>query len=64
MHPSTLQFRKSSYSANASDCVEVADLPGGGAALRDTKHRGLGHVPVAEAPAWLALLAVAKHDAL
>ncbi|MFE9638224.1 DUF397 domain-containing protein [Nocardiopsis alba] len=39
-----LIFRKSSYSANASDCVEVADVPGA-SAIRDTKRRTDGHLP-------------------
>jgi hypothetical protein len=34
------QWRKSSYSnGNGGDCVEVADLPGGGLAVRDSKSR-------------------------
>ncbi|MFE9246432.1 DUF397 domain-containing protein [Nocardiopsis sp. NPDC006938] len=56
MHPHTteLTFRKSSYSANASDCVEVADLPGEHL-VRDTQNRDAGHLefPTAE---WTALL--------
>ena len=39
MHSSTdsakLNFRKSSYS-NPNNCVEVADVPGGDAAVRDS----------------------------
>jgi hypothetical protein len=34
----TLHWFKSSFSA-AGNCVEVAHLPGGGVALRDTKDR-------------------------
>ncbi|MDA2811638.1 DUF397 domain-containing protein [Nocardiopsis sp. RSe5-2] len=37
-----LKFRKSSHSAGASECVEVADLPTG-AAVRDSKHVAEGH---------------------
>ncbi|MGW9633348.1 DUF397 domain-containing protein [Nocardiopsis alba] len=40
----TLNFRKSSYSANESACVEVADTPGT-SAVRDTKRRTDGHLP-------------------
>jgi len=32
-----LTWAKSSYSANSGDCVEVAPLPGGGRAVRDSK---------------------------
>lgn len=31
-------WRKSSYSAGENNCVEIADLPGGGRAVRDSKH--------------------------
>lgn len=59
MYPSInateLRFRKSSYSANASDCVEVADLPTGGAAVRDTQHREAGHLEFPQQE-WSALL--------
>ena len=35
---STLRWRKSSFSGGqGGDCVEVAELPGGGRALRDSK---------------------------
>ncbi|WP_435109903.1 DUF397 domain-containing protein [Nocardiopsis synnemataformans] len=56
---SRLTFRKSSYSSGrGQDCVEVADT-GTGAAVRDTKHRELGHLefPGAE---WSAFLDVAR----
>lgn len=32
-----LTFRKSSFSSDNGGCVEVADLPDGGKALRDSK---------------------------
>ncbi|MFC4560816.1 DUF397 domain-containing protein [Nocardiopsis mangrovi] len=38
-----LRFRKSSYSAGASECVEVADGPAF-SAVRDTQNRHLGHL--------------------
>ncbi len=40
--PAGVSWRKSSFSGNQGDslgCVEVAFLPGGGVALRDTKDR-------------------------
>ncbi|MGW5876006.1 DUF397 domain-containing protein [Nocardiopsis terrae] len=53
-----MKFRKSSYSATESHCVEVADLDDG-AAMRDTKHRELGMLtfPGLE---WQAFLAGAR----
>jgi hypothetical protein len=40
MDLSGLQWRKSTRSdANGGQCVEVADLPDGGAAVRDSKNR-------------------------
>ncbi|WP_306366248.1 DUF397 domain-containing protein [Nocardiopsis sp. CC223A] len=59
---SHLIFRKSSYSQGTTEnCVEVADLPAGGAAVRDTQNRELGHleVPAAE---WTALLRAATRS--
>ncbi|MFB8763860.1 DUF397 domain-containing protein [Nocardiopsis alba] len=41
--PRTLDFRKSSYSANSANCVEVADTDTG-AAVRDSKHPDAGHL--------------------
>ncbi|MFB8777133.1 DUF397 domain-containing protein [Streptomyces broussonetiae] len=35
---SPLEWVKSSYSGNNGNCVEVAALPGGGRALRDSKN--------------------------
>ncbi|MDT3396274.1 DUF397 domain-containing protein [Streptomyces sp. B1866] len=31
-------WRKSSYSNGGNHCVEITDLPGGGVAVRDSKH--------------------------
>jgi hypothetical protein len=56
-------WRKSSYSGGTGgSCVEVAVAPGS-SAVRDTRHRHLGHL---EFPAveWAALLAAAKHGEL
>ncbi|WP_106399903.1 DUF397 domain-containing protein [Actinocorallia populi] len=36
-----LIWRKSSHSGSGDQCVEVAALPGGGRAIRDSKHPGL-----------------------
>jgi hypothetical protein len=50
---------KSSFSA-AGNCVEVAHLPGGGVAVRDTKDRAkTPHVYTR--PEWEAFLAGAKN---
>ncbi|MER6284444.1 DUF397 domain-containing protein [Streptomyces sviceus] len=32
-----MNWRKSSYSGSTNECVEIADLPAGGRAVRDTK---------------------------
>lgn len=48
-------WRKSSYSANANDCVEVGLRIG----IRDSK--STGHLPVAD-PAWSAFLTAVKAD--
>jgi hypothetical protein len=57
MYSSTdLNFRKSSYSQpEGQNCVEVADLPTPGVAVRDSQNPGQGHlvVPAAE---WTTLL--------
>jgi Domain of unknown function (DUF397) len=51
---SRAQWRKSSYSGNSGNCVEVADL-GHGVAVRDSKDSG-GAVLVVTPSAWAALL--------
>ncbi|CAL9612826.1 hypothetical protein SUDANB121_05687 [Nocardiopsis dassonvillei] len=57
MTPNELEFRKSSYSAQDQECVEVADLPAG-AAVRDSKNPGDGHFPF-PASEWSAFLRTA-----
>jgi hypothetical protein len=54
----SLVFRKSSYS-NPQNCVEVADVPGGDAAVRDSMNPQDGHflMPGAE---WSALLGAVR----
>lgn len=37
IQPGSLEWVKSSYSGNNGNCVEVAVLPAGGRALRDSK---------------------------
>lgn len=65
MHPSAsiteLVFRKSSYSANANDCVEVADTPTVHA-VRDTKNREAGHLAFAHGEWAAALLTSVRTD--
>ncbi|WP_017604994.1 DUF397 domain-containing protein [Nocardiopsis alkaliphila] len=53
-----LVFKKSSYSGQEPNCVEVADLPLG-AAIRDSKHPDRGHLPFPAAE-WDAFLASAR----
>jgi Domain of unknown function (DUF397) len=36
--PSTLSWQKSSFTANNGQCVELAALPEGGVAIRDSKN--------------------------
>ena len=60
MTTNDLIFRKSSYSANSANCVEVADTDGT-SAVRDTQNRGQGHLlfPSAE---WTALLSTTRAE--
>ncbi|MEU2945529.1 DUF397 domain-containing protein [Nocardiopsis alba] len=53
-----LPFRKSSYSANASDCVEVADIPGT-SAIRDSQNPASGHLTFSSSE-WTALLTTTR----
>ncbi|GAB3709676.1 DUF397 domain-containing protein [Nocardiopsis oceani] len=56
--PSAANWRKASYSADQTACVEVADWPTG-AAVRDTKHRELGALFFSGSE-WTAFLDTAK----
>ncbi|MEU0237181.1 DUF397 domain-containing protein [Nocardiopsis sp. NPDC006198] len=53
-------FRKSSYSATANECVEVADLPGKHL-VRDTQNRQLGHLAFPSAE-WRALISTTRRE--
>lgn len=57
-----LNFRKSSYS-NPQNCVEVADVPGGDAAVRDSQNPEQGHF-VVSGTEWSALLSAVRHSQL
>ncbi|MEU3015945.1 DUF397 domain-containing protein [Nocardiopsis sp. NPDC007018] len=56
-----LEFRKSSYSSTAQECVEVADVPGV-SAVRDTQHRDLGALAFPSSE-WQALIDTARLEA-
>ncbi|MEV0675719.1 DUF397 domain-containing protein [Actinosynnema sp. NPDC050436] len=53
------EWRKSSYSGNDSNCVEVS--PGPATGLRDSKHPDSGHI-VISAPAFRAFVRSLKRD--
>ncbi|RKS05548.1 uncharacterized protein DUF397 [Nocardiopsis sp. Huas11] len=52
-------WHKSSYSPNGANCVEAREHAGG-ADVRDTQNRELGHITV-PAGQWIALLAGLGH---
>lgn len=52
-------FRKSSYSGQEGNCVEVAVMAGGGRAVRDSKDQ-TGPVLAVARPGWRAFLGGAK----
>ena len=54
-----LKFRTSSYS-DRSNCVAVADHPGG-AVVRDSKHPERGYLPFSGAE-WIALLSATARE--
>lgn len=58
---SSLEFRKSTFSGgNGGGCVEVAELPDGGRAVRDSKQGSTGPVLCFNAVEWEAFLKGAK----
>jgi len=60
VHTDGLDWRTSTFSGdNGNSCVEVAFLPDGGTALRDTKNRTLAahHYPAAT---WTAFLTAVR----
>ena len=56
-------WRTSSYSTSGNQCVEVAPLPGGEVAVRDSKNHDAG-VLVIRAHAWAAFTAALKNGDL
>jgi hypothetical protein len=57
LRDSQLRWRKSSHSnGNGGACVEVADLPDGGRAVRDSKDRS-GPILAFTAAEWAAFVA-------
>ncbi|MDA0565294.1 DUF397 domain-containing protein [Streptomonospora sp. S1-112] len=52
-------WRTSSYSGTRGECVEVADTLAQGAAIRDSKNRGAGHLVVPPME-WTAFLVAVK----
>ncbi|MFC4533880.1 DUF397 domain-containing protein [Sphaerisporangium dianthi] len=58
-----LTWRKSAYSGQTGNCVEVASLPGGGRAVRDSKVPE-GAVLVCAPREWRAFLQGLKGDGL
>ncbi|MUL42262.1 DUF397 domain-containing protein [Streptomonospora sp. PA3] len=59
---SPFRFRKSSYSFK-ENCLEVAEGPGAGVAVRDSLNTAAGHL-VFTAAAWAALLGLVKAGTL
>ena len=55
-HDLCLAWRKSRYSSDQGNCVEVADLDGGGRAVRDSKNPH-GPALVFSAAEWAAFAA-------
>ena len=57
----TSDWRTSSHSGGGNQCVEVAVLPGGHVAVRDTKNRAAG-MHVFSVAAWTAFVAAIKDE--
>jgi len=60
MELTSLRWRKSTRSTNAVNCVEVASLPDGGTAVRDSKLGDDSPVLKFTRPEWEAFLAGAR----
>ncbi|KAA9375494.1 DUF397 domain-containing protein [Microbispora cellulosiformans] len=58
--PYLLEWRKSSYSGSGDNCVEVAELAGGGRAVRDSKDPD-GPVLTFTSAEWCAFIGGVKH---
>jgi hypothetical protein len=58
--PARPQWRKSSYSSNGENCVEVAPVPDL-VLVRDSKSRDAGVIEFA-VPAWVAFVVSARED--
>lgn len=58
-----MKWYKSSYSSGTGECVEVADLPAGVRAVRDSKNPDGGMLMFAHAQ-WSAFTAALKSGAL
>jgi hypothetical protein len=56
------RWRTSTYSGGGNQCVEVAVLPGGQIAVRDTKDRESG-IQLFSAAAWTTFVSTLKHGA-
>ncbi|MGW3024847.1 DUF397 domain-containing protein [Streptomyces sp. NPDC001221] len=59
-NPDELSWKTSSYTNGNGACVDVAKLPDGGRALRDTKDKGQGPVHFFTKPEWDAFIAGVK----
>ncbi|MGA4849409.1 DUF397 domain-containing protein [Streptomyces sp. G5(2025)] len=62
MNPDIItEFRKSSYSDQQGDCLEIAHTRTGGRAVRDSKHR-VGPALIFPLEAWDGFVAGIKAD--